>query len=143
MKENYLITIENTQTGEEGSERYTLSTVGDYRYDGKKRTIRYADSPATGFDGCETSLDIDGGSIVFRRTGKMPANLILEAGKRFMGHYGTPIGVLDLGVYTNSVDDRLTENGGSIDFSYTLDINANFFARNDLKITVREKKKNV
>ena len=143
MKEDYLITIENTQSSEEGSEHYTLSTVGEYSYDGNRRLIRYADSAATGFEGCETTLDIDGRSIVFTRTGKMSANLILEAGKRFTGHYGTPVGILDLGVYTDSIDDRLTADGGSLDFSYSLDINACFFAKNDLKITVREKKKNV
>ncbi len=143
MKEDYLITIDNTQSSEEGSEHYTLSTVGEYVYEGKRRRIRYADSAATGFEGCETTLNIDGKSIVFSRTGASTANLILEAGKRFTGHYGTPMGVLDLGVYTDSIDDRLTEKGGSIDFSYSLDINACFFAKNDLKITVREKKKNV
>ena len=143
MKEDYLITIENTQSSESGSEHYTLSTVGEYSYDGNRRLIKYADSAATGFEGCETTLDIDGKSIVFSRTGNMSANLILEAGKRFTGHYGTPVGILDLGVYTDSIDDRLTKHGGSIDFSYSLDINACFFAKNDLKITVREKKKNV
>lgn len=143
MKENYLITIDNTQTDQDGPQRITLSTVGEYRYAPQKRVIRYADSSTTGFDGCETTLVVSDGCVTFTRTGKQTANLVLENGKRYTGHYGTPFGDLTLGVFTDKVEDRLDENGGSLEFSYSLDINAAFFAKNELKITVREKKRHV
>ncbi|MBR5502216.1 MAG: DUF1934 family protein, partial [Oscillospiraceae bacterium] len=50
-------------------------------------------------------------------------------------------GDFTMGVRTERIDDRLDENGGTLRFSYSLDLNSGFFAANDLKITVREKKK--
>ena len=141
MKENYLITIRNTQMSADGKQEYSLSTVGDYIFEGDRRTIHYTDSAATGFEGCETTLHISPGFIRLHRTGESESELLLEAGKHHMCHYGTPIGDLTVGVRTEKIDDRLQESGGTIRFSYSLDLNSGFFAANDLKITVREKKK--
>ena len=142
MKENYLITIENTQLSADGKEQFSLSTVGDYRFSGSERIIRYTDSAATGFEGCETTLCITPGLIRLRRSGSSESELLLETGKHHMCHYGTPIGDLTVGVRTERIDDRLQETGGTLRFSYSLDLNSGFFAANDLKITVREKKNN-
>ena len=143
MKEDYLITIDNTQSTEDGDAHYSLSTVGEYSTENGKRRIRYLDSAATGFDGCETLLEIDNDGIVFTRTGAQTANLVLQQGRRYIGHYGTDYGDLALGVYTDSIKNSLNDNGGSLSFSYSIDVNAGFLTRNDLTITVREKKKYV
>lgn len=138
-KENYIITIDNIQRHDSGEDRFTFSTVGDYFTEGDTRVIAYQDSAATGFEGSETTLHVSPGMVTMIRTGEYASSLILEKGKRHTCHYGTPIGDLPLGIYTSRLNNELTDSGGTLDFSYSLDLNANLFASTDLKITVREK----
>ena len=138
-KDNYIITIDNTQYNENGKDHFTLSTVGDYTKDGETRIIRYRDSAATGFEGSETTLHVTPGMVTMIRTGEYASSLILEKGRRHTCHYGTPVGDLPLGINTTKLENGLTASGGTLDFSYSLDLNANLFAATELKITVREK----
>ena len=138
-KDNYIITIDNTQYNENGKDHFTLSTVGDYTKDGETRIIRYRDSAATGFEGSETTLHVTPGMVTMIRTGEYASSLILEKGRRHTCHYGTPVGDLPLGINTTKLENGLTDSGGTLDFSYSLDLNANLFAATELKITVREK----
>jgi len=140
-KDNYIITIDNTQYNENGEDHFTFSTLGDYCTDGDTRIIAYRDSAATGFEGSETTLHVNPGSVTMIRTGEYASSLILEKGKRHTCHYGTPVGDLPLGIYTSRMNNDLTDTGGTLDFSYSLDLNANLFAATELKITVREKNK--
>ena len=55
-KEDYIITIDNVQYNEGREDRFTFSTVGDYRTEGDTRIIAYEDSAATGFEGSETTF---------------------------------------------------------------------------------------
>ena len=139
-KENYIITIDNTQYHENGKEHFTLSTVGDYTTNGETRIIRYRDSAATGFEGSETTLHVSPGMVTMVRTGEYASSLVLEKGRRHTCHYGTPVGDLPLGINTTKLENSLTDSGGTLDFSYSLDLNANLLAATELKITVREKK---
>ncbi len=45
-----------------------------------------------------------------------------------------------LGVYAEEISHDLNQSGGTVDLRYSLDLNANFFALNHLKITVKKKK---
>ena len=73
------------------------------------------------------------------RSGAYTSQLFLETGKKHVCHYMTPYGDLPVGVYTEDIKNDLSEKGGTLDLHYSLDLNANFFANNHLKITVREK----
>ena len=139
MKDNYLITIDTTQKTDAGDDNFTLSTFGEYDYSSGSTEIRYEDSAATGFEGCKTVLRIEPSSVTRKRTGASSSHMILEKGKKHICHYTTPYGDLPLGVYTEDIRDELNEKGGTLDLRYSLDLNANLFALNHLKITVREK----
>ena len=141
MNDKYLITIDTIQQTESGHDSFSLSTFGDYCYSEDKAVIRYQDSEATGFEGCMTTLDISKDAITMNRTGPTHSNLVLEPGKKHICHYMTPYGVLPLGVYAEEISHDLSQSGGTVDLRYSLDLNANFFALNHLKITVREQKK--
>lgn len=142
MKDNYLITIDTLQKSEIGDDSFSLSTLGEYSYNNGDVTIRYEDSAATGFEGCETTLTINPSSVTMNRTGQAISHMVLEPGKKHMCHYMTPYGDLPLGVTTKELRHHLNENGGTVDFTYTLDLNSNFFASNQLRITVKEKNTN-
>ena len=53
----------------------------------------------------------------------------------------TPAGDLMIGVFTKTMNNSLTKNGGTLEVSYTLDFNNDLVSENKFKITVEEKEK--
>lgn len=139
MEENYLITIKGTM--EQGGERDTveLMTRGSLvRKDGAYYIV-YRETEATGYAGCTTTVRVDdsGRLVTMTRFGKTPSQLVIEKGTRHLCHYETGYGAVSLGVAADEIAPRLTDAGGRLAFSYTLDSGAeNFISRNLVDITV-------
>ena len=55
-----------------------------------------------------------------------------------MCHYRTQFGDILLGVYCNEVNNELSDSGGKISMSYTLDVNASVLSENKVTIKIRE-----
>ena len=71
------------------------------------------------------------------RFGKNHSQLIIEKGTRHLCHYETGYGAVSLGVAADTIEHALTEQGGRLQFSYTLDSGAeNFISRNLVDIAV-------
>ena len=71
------------------------------------------------------------------RFGKVPSQLIIEKGTRHLCHYETGYGAISLGVAADVIEHQLSDEGGKLKFSYTLDSGAeNFISRNLVDITV-------
>ena len=63
---------------------------------------------------------------------------MLQKGKRTLCNYDTGYGCLTMGVYARSIHIGLAEQGGTLDFHYTLDINSDMASSHDIYVTVRE-----
>jgi uncharacterized beta-barrel protein YwiB (DUF1934 family) len=74
------------------------------------------------------------------RKGGDNTRLILENGKRHLCQYDTGYGNMMIGIFTSRLDSELGDAGGSLQVSYTLDINSNLSSLNELSITVKEAK---
>lgn len=71
------------------------------------------------------------------RFGKVPSQLVIEKGVRHICHYETGFGSVSLGVAADVIELDLTDAGGQLQFSYTLDSGGeNFISRNLVDITV-------
>ena len=88
---------------------------------------------------CETRLIIEKGKITIMRSGKYRTSMIFENRKRHICCYETPFGEMMIGVYTNAMFTDFDENGGVLDFAYTLDSAGDLISENELKITVETK----
>ena len=66
------------------------------------------------------------------------STLIIEPGRRHVCHYDSGYGVLSLGVAADEILNGLTEQGGEVEFSYTLDTGSTQISYNKVKITVQE-----
>ena len=71
------------------------------------------------------------------REGEYTTQMIIEREKRHLCHYMTPMGEIVMGVFARKVESDMSENGGGLLLNYTIDINADFAAINELKITVK------
>ena len=71
------------------------------------------------------------------RYGKAASQLIIEKGTRHLCHYETGYGAISLGVAADVIEHQLTDEGGRVQFSYTLDSGSeDFISRNLVDITV-------
>ena len=71
----------------------------------------------------------------------MRSQLMLQKGVRHQCIYETVAGDLNIGVFTKTLKNNLTERGGSLEVSYTLDFNTDLVSENRFFITIEEKQK--
>ncbi len=141
MDDNYLIQIDGRmEQGGEEADTVKLMTRGSFVRRGGSFFITYAETEATGFEGCTTTVRVaqDGSRVSMIRYGHAPSQLVIEKGVRHLCHYETGFGAMTLGVAADEITHRLTDEGGQVQFSYTLDMDtAGTISRNLVKITVR------
>lgn len=139
MKENYLINIEGTMEQEGDTDRVSLMTRGSFVRKNGSFFISYKETEATGYEGNITTVKVESsGRVSMLRYGSAPSQLVIEPGKRHVCHYDSGHGSLSFGVAADEIDNRLTESGGKVTFSYTLDSGEVHISRNQVKITVQE-----
>lgn len=137
MDDNYLITIAGSQTTGGITETITLSTFGDYRRSDGKDYISYIDMDPRGAKGDVTTLTIDGGyKATLVKTGGTHSELVMEKGRRHICHYDTAFGNMMVGIKTDIIENQLTDEGGHVVLSYSLDVNSASISSNRLDITV-------
>ncbi len=141
MTRDVLITIVSTQIEEDQKLTTELITSGKLKKTAKGFEIAYAESETTGFAGSNTILSVEGENLVtMNRTGACSSQLIIEKGNKHRCHYGTPYGEFIVGIATRYIKSDLSENGGTLEFSYTLDINSSYIADFELSLKIEEEK---
>ena len=100
MEEKYLITIKGTMEQNGERESVELMTRGKFAQRNGAYYIVYAETEATGYAGCTTTvkLSADAREVVMTRFGKAPSQLVIEKGVRHICHYETGFGSVSLGV---------------------------------------------
>ena len=139
MEEKYLITIKGTMEQDGNSDTVELMTRGSLVHKDGAYYIIYKETEATGYEGCTTTVKVadDARKVSMLRFGKVPSQLIIEKGTRHLCHYETGYGAISLGVAADVIEHQLSDQGGKLNFSYTLDSGAeNFISRNLVAITV-------
>ena len=139
MEENYLITIKGTMEQSGQSDSVELITRGSFVRREHSFYIVYRETEATGYAGCTTTVRVteDSRMVSMTRFGKVPSQLVIEKGTRHLCHYETGYGSVSLGASADVIEHALTETGGRLQFSYTLDSAGEaFISRNLVDITV-------
>ena len=141
MQENYVISIVGRQKVDGETGEIEVTTLGNYVEKNGSRYIVYKEYDAEVPAGKPRTsiLKVEGSDkMTLIRSGGDSTRLILENGKRHLCQYDTGFGSMTVGVFTESIRSKLTDQGGSLDVSYTLDVNANLSSFNELHITVKE-----
>lgn len=137
MDKQYLIKTTGVRIENGDKEKFEVVARGSYTYEKDKQTISYVEHGGE-LDGCKTVITAQGDCVETLRTGGYTMQLIAEKNKRHNCCYDTPYGSMVLGVFCKGIANRLTENGGEIEFSYTLDVNSALLSENKVKITIKE-----
>ncbi len=139
MREDYLINITGTMEQDGESDTVRLMTRGSFVRRNGQFFISYQETEATGYEGNVTTVRVEtGNKVSMLRFGSQPSELVIERGRRHVCHYDSGYGVLSLGVAADEINNRLTDDGGELTFSYTLDAGDVQISRNEVKITVQE-----
>lgn len=138
MDQSYLICIDGAMEQDGESDRIQLKTRGSFVRRGGSFFITYEESETTGYAGCVTTVKVaeDGQRVAMLRYGRAASQLIIEKGVRHVCHYDTGVGALSLGVAADEIEQHLSDEGGEVRFSYTLDSGTQELSRNLVKITV-------
>ena len=139
MDEKFLITIKGTMEQRGDSDTVELMTRGNLVHKENAYYIVYKETETTGYAGCTTTVKVseDSRQVTMLRLGAVNSQLVIEKGTRHICHYETGYGAMSLGVAADEISHDLTEQGGVVDFSYTLDTEAQLLSRNRVHITVK------
>lgn len=136
MEKKVFINIEDSHSGHDDSYSSQTSTQGVLRLLENGYELSY-EEPAAEMEGCVTTLLIeDDGLVTMTRNGAYTTQMVMERGRRHVCHYATPFGDMLLGIFAKKVESSVTEDGGELLLNYTIDVNADLAASNELKITV-------
>lgn len=140
LPENCMITIRGTMEQGDDNDTVELMTRGYFTHRDGNYYITYKESETTGYEGCTTTVKVakDESKVSMTRFGPAAGQLVVEKGIRHLCHYDTGYGAMTLGVAADEIHSRLTDEGGEVEFSYTLDADQNtILSRNLVKISVK------
>lgn len=134
------MTLKSVQRDMEDTSESVLDTEVLYFTDGSgDRIITYDESETTGMEGSKMQLRISPEDMVsIVRTGTFQTHLVVQKGKKHFCHYETPFGEFAVGVSAKWIRNRLTDEGGSLKFRYTVDANSTLLSDNEIQIDVRK-----
>ncbi len=84
--------------------------------------IVYEESEITGLQGVITTFDIHPGRVVLTRTGELESEMIFEENVRHESLYRLEFGALMLVVCARKIGVELSEDGGTLEITYGIQI---------------------
>lgn len=137
MKE-VLIKIKGTQGLDGDTDSVELTTVGKMGVKEGQFLLTYDESEMLGVKGIKTSLMVkNDNTVILKRSGGYTSRLVVEEGVRNSCFYSTPHGDMVIGIFGESVSHTLSDKGGTVSMSYTIDSNLKLISRNTVEISVK------
>lgn len=123
MRKEVILTIRGTQYYEEGQpEVIELVTEGTLELVDGGWEIGYEESELTGLLGVHTTFRVEDEKITLTRTGKLRSQMIFQIGVLHESLYQMEFGALMITVCATKLVHDITENGGTVDLTYGIDI---------------------
>lgn len=123
MKKTVLLTIRGQQTyAEQEPEVIELVTEGTLAQTEKGWKLTYEESDLTGLKGVTTTFQIEPGMITLSRKGPLNSEMVFREGQFHESLYRMEFGALMITVCASKVRYDISENGGTIDLTYAIEI---------------------
>lgn len=143
MKKEVIIDIVAKQKTADNEDTMSVTTVGTFSGDENDYKVVYTDMEGE-LAGCTTTVHVQNkNTVTMTREGSYSSQLIIEEKRRHNCHYMTPYGELVMGVFAKDVNSDIDENGGKLDFHYTIDFNSGLVSVNHMTISVKGANQNV
>ncbi len=137
MEKEVVIKIVDRHEMDGDTDGLETTLLGKFEGTKDNYTLSYTENGE--LEGCKVTLRVENGdTVTMTRSGMFETELIIQRGVRHNCSYSTPAGNLLLGVFAGRVESDMDENGGKLEFDYTLDLGAGVVSENYLVITVTE-----
>ena len=101
--------------------------------------ICYEETALTGMEGVSTSFLVEPEKIVLTRSGKLNSQMVFRQGIPHDSLYQMDFGALMLSVTASKIDSNLSENGGTVDLSYSIEIEKTAAGNIDYHLQIQPK----
>ena len=140
MAQEVMLAIRGSQTYmDQDPEVIELVTEGILEQTETGWDLRYEESNLTGMEGVTTNFHVEPGKITLTRTGNLNSQMIFEEGQFHDSLYQVEFGALMITVCASLVRYDLTEQGGTIDLEYAIEIEQNAAGVIDYHLDVKAK----
>ena len=113
-----------------------LTTEGTMERQKEVWEVSYEESDLTGLAGVTTAFRVGPRGGVLTRPGKLQNQMIFMEGRRHESLYQIDIGALMIAVRATSVKSDLTEQGGTVDIVYNIEIEDTAMGTMEYHLTV-------
>ena len=116
-----------------------LVTEGMMEKQGDMWSLSYEESDLTGLAGVTTTFQIQPDKVILNRTCKLTSQMIFVEGQQHDSLYQMEFGALMLSIRATRVAYDLTEEGGTVDLSYQIEIEQTSAGTIDYHLEIRKK----
>ena len=116
-----------------------LVTEGVLENHGQRWDLSYEESDLTGLAGVTTTFQLEPGKVVLNRTGKLTSQMIFVEGQQHDSLYQMEFGALMLSVRASRVEYHLSEEGGTVDLTYQIEIEQTSAGTIEYHLEIRKK----
>ncbi len=140
MTKNVMLSIRGRQSyaGQE-PDTIELVTDGILQRTAEGWNLQYQETNLTGFEGVTTTFCVEGDKITLTRTGKLNSQMVFQEGVSHDSLYQVEFGALMITVCATKVSVHITEQGGTIDLLYSIEIEQNAAGMIDYHLTITPK----
>lgn len=118
-----MLSIRSTQNYEgQGPDVIELVTEGTLTRHNDTWEISYEESDLTGLEGVTTTFRLGQRGATLRRSGKVQSRMIFQEGVRHESLYQVEFGVLMISVIARKIRYDMSEQGGTVDITYGIEI---------------------
>jgi uncharacterized beta-barrel protein YwiB (DUF1934 family) len=118
-------------------EAFELITDGEYTVMGDFSSFSYMESDLTGTDGTLTTFNVEPDRVTLSRGSGLVGDMIFSESQKHHFLYETPMGSILMGIDTHSIKQEMTDDGGSLEIRYDIEVDNVFVSRNLFEINVR------
>lgn len=123
MEKSVILSIKGKQSYmDQEPEMIELVTEGTLTFENDTWNICYEESDLTGLAGVTTTFSVIPGRITLTRKGSLNSQMIFEEGTFHESLYELEFGALMITVCASKTEYHLSENGGTIDLVYAIEI---------------------
>ena len=138
MKKNVVLSICGKQSyADQEPELIELVTEGTLEKLENGWEILYNESRLTGMEGVITSFLIDRDKIILTRSGSLKSQMVFTLGEPHDSLYQVPFGALMITVCATKIGINLTEQGGTVDLEYRIEIEQSSAGVIDYHLSIR------
>lgn len=123
MKKNVTLSICGRQTYlDQEPDVIELVTEGTMEQTGDGWELLYEETALTGMEGVTTSFLVEPDRIVLTRSGRLHSQMIFRLGVAHDSLYQMDFGALMITVCATKLESNLTQEGGTVDLNYNIEI---------------------